>query len=199
MLTVALTGGIGSGKSAVAQMLQELGALIIDSDELAREALERGNPGFDQVIQHFGDEILSAGEIDRKKLAAVVFQDDEKRRILESIIHPLVRSAAENQVKAAPSDAVIVNEIPLLFETGGAGRFDFVISVATAKDIRFNRLRQRGMKDYEISQRIAAQASDEQRAGISNVVIENNGSLEDLRARVNKLWESELLPRAVKQ
>lgn len=199
MLRVALTGGIGSGKSAVAQLLQELGALIIDSDQLAREAIERGNPGFEQVLQAFGDEILTAGEIDRKKLAAVVFQNDEKRKLLESIIHPLVRGMTEERLKLAPNDSVVVNEIPLLFETNGAGRFDFVISVATDTEIRMNRLRVRGLKDYEISQRIAAQASDEQRASISDVVLSNNDSLEQLRAAVIELWDEELLPRAAQK
>ena len=148
MLKVALTGGIGSGKSAVGDLLQELGAYIIDSDQLARSVIERGQPGYESVVTHFGDEILTAGEIDRAKLAAAVFKDETKRKLLESIIHPLVRLAAAEQMKNLPADAVFVNEIPLLFETDGAGRFDFVISVQADEDKRRERLRARGMKDY---------------------------------------------------
>lgn len=195
MLRVALTGGIGSGKSSVGEILQELGAVVIDSDDLAKSVIERGTDGFEQVIAAFGDEILSSGEIDRSKLAAQVFNDEAKRRKLESIIHPLVRKAAEEQSKNLPDDAIVVNEIPLLFETNGAGRFDFVISVSTKDEIRVARLKQRGMKDYEIAQRIAAQATDQQRASISHAVIENNDSIDDLVARVQKVWDEQLIPK----
>ncbi len=195
MLRVALTGGIGSGKSSVGEILQELGAVVIDSDDLAKSVIERGTDGFEQVIAAFGDEILSSGEIDRSKLAAQVFNDEAKRRKLESIIHPLVRKAAEEQSKNLPDDAIVVNEIPLLFETNGASRFDFVISVSTKDELRKARLKQRGMKDYEIAQRIAAQATDQQRASISHAVIENNDSIDALAARVRKVWDEQLIPR----
>lgn len=195
MLKVALTGGIGSGKSAVGEMLQELGAFVIDSDELARSVIERGNPGFEQVIAAFGDEILSSGEIDRAKLAAEVFQDETKRKRLEEIIHPLVRQAATELMKKLSSDTVVVTEIPLLFETNGAARFDYVISVQVNEEMRRTRLKERGMKDYEISQRIAAQATDEQRASIADVVLENNGTLEELSDKVHSLWLNELQSR----
>ncbi len=195
MLRVGLTGGIGSGKSSVGEILQELGAVVIDSDDLAKSVIERGTDGFEQVIAAFGDEILSSGEIDRSKLAAQVFNDEAKRRKLESIIHPLVRKAAEEQSKNLPDDAIVVNEIPLLFETNGASRFDFVISVSTKDELRVARLKQRGMKDYEIAQRIAAQATDQQRASISHAVIENNDSIDALAARVRKVWDEQLIPR----
>lgn len=195
MLRVALTGGIGSGKSSVGEILQELGAVVIDSDDLAKSVIERGTDGFEQVIAAFGDEILSSGEIDRSKLAAQVFNDEAKRRKLESIIHPLVRKAAEEQSKNLPDDAIVVNEIPLLFETNGASRFDFVISVSTKDELRVARLKQRGMKDYEIAQRIAAQATDQQRASISHAVIENNDSIDALAARVQKVWDEQLIQR----
>lgn len=198
MLKVALTGGIGSGKSAVGELLQELGAYIIDSDQLARSVIERGQPGYESVVKHFGDEILTAGEIDRTKLAAAVFNDESKRKLLESIIHPLVRAAAAEQMRNLPADAVVVNEIPLLFETDGASRFDFVISVQVDEDKRRERLRTRGMKDYEISQRISAQATDEQRASISDVVLDNNGDLEQLAQAVQKLWVEEIQIRGAK-
>ena len=195
MLRVGLTGGIGSGKSSVGEILQELGAVVIDSDDLAKSVIERGTDGFEQVIAAFGDEILSSGEIDRSKLAAQVFNDEAKRRKLESIIHPLVRKAAEEQSKNLPDDAIVVNEIPLLFETNGASRFDFVISVSTKDELRVARLKQRGMKDYEIAQRIAAQATDQQRASISHAVIENNDSIDALAARVQKVWDEQLIPK----
>jgi dephospho-CoA kinase len=196
VLRVGLTGGIGSGKSSVGDALQELGAIVIDSDELARNVIERGTPGYEQVVAEFGDEILTSGEIDRAKLAAQVFNDETKRKNLESIIHPLVRKAAEELSKNLPSDAIVVNEIPLLFETNGASRFDFIISVSVQEEIRIARLKQRGMKEYEIAQRVAAQATDAQRASISDVVIENNGSLDDLTAHVNEIWTKYLLPKA---
>jgi dephospho-CoA kinase len=196
VLRVGLTGGIGSGKSSVGEALQELGAIVIDSDELARNVIERGTPGYEQVVAEFGDEILTSGEIDRAKLAAQVFNDETKRKNLESIIHPLVRKAAEELSKNLPSDAIVVNEIPLLFETNGASRFDFIISVSVQEKIRVARLKQRGMKEYEIAQRVAAQATDAQRASISDVVIENNGSLDDLTAQVNEIWTKYLLPKA---
>lgn len=198
MLKVALTGGIGSGKSTVGELLHELGAYIIDSDQLARLVIERGQPGYDAVVAQFGDEILTAGEIDRTKLAAAVFNDESKRKLLESIIHPLVRQAAAEQMKKLPADAVVVNEIPLLFETDGAGRFDFVISVQVDEDKRRERLRERGMKDYEISQRISAQATDVQRASISDAVLDNNAELEHLAVAVRKLWVEQIQPRIVK-
>lgn len=199
MLRVGLTGGIGSGKSSVGEILQELGAVVIDSDDLAKSVIERGTDGFEQVIAAFGDEILSSGEIDRSKLAAQVFNDEAKRRKLESIIHPLVRKAAEEQSKNLPDDAIVVNEIPLLFETNGASRFDFVISVSTKDELRVARLKQRGMKDYEIAQRIAAQATDQQRASISHAVIENNDSIDALAARVQKVWDEQLIPKLTDQ
>ena len=198
MLKVALTGGIGSGKSTVGELLHELGAYIIDSDQLARLVIERGQPGYDAVVAQFGDGILTAGEIDRTKLAAAVFNDESKRKLLESIIHPLVRQAAAEQMKKLPADAVVVNEIPLLFETDGAGRFDFVISVQVDEDKRRERLRERGMKDYEISQRISAQATDVQRASISDAVLDNNAELEHLAVAVRKLWVEQIQPRIVK-
>jgi len=192
MLKVALTGGIGSGKSTVADFLDELGAYVIDSDQLARDVVERGTPGYEAVLAAFGDGILTDGEIDRAKLAEIVFK-------LESIIHPLVRDAAEKMVKSLPADAVVINQIPLLVETDGAKRFDFVITVSADEDIRRRRLIERGMKEYEITKRLAAQVNDAAREAIANSIIRNNGSIDELRQVVEELWRLELLPRSTEQ
>ena len=199
MLKVALTGGIGSGKSTVADFLDELGAYVIDSDQLARDVVERGTPGYEAVLAAFGDGILADGEIDRAKLAEIVFKDATARATLESIIHPLVRDAAEKMVKSLPADAVVINQIPLLVETDGAKRFDFVITVSADEDIRRRRLIERGMKDYEITKRLAAQVNDAAREAIAHSVIRNNGSIDELRQVVEELWRLELLPRSTEQ
>jgi dephospho-CoA kinase len=199
MLKVALTGGIGSGKSTVADFLDELGAFVIDSDQLARDVVERGTPGYEAVLAAFGDGILTDGEIDRAKLAEIVFKDAAARATLESIIHPLVRDAAEKMVKSLPADAVVINQIPLLVETDGAKRFDFVITVSADEDIRRRRLIERGMKEYEITKRLAAQVNDAAREAIANSIIRNNGSIDELRQVVEELWRLELLPRSTEQ
>ena len=199
MLKVALTGGIGSGKSTVAEFLDDLGAYVIDSDQLARDVVERGTPGYEAVLAAFGDEILTDGEINRAKLAEIVFKDSIARATLESIIHPLVRDAAEKMVKSLPSDAVVINQIPLLVETDGAKRFDFVITVSADEDVRRRRLVERGMKDYEITKRLAAQVNDAAREAIAHSVIRNSGSIEELRQAVESIWRNELLPRSTEQ
>ncbi len=199
MLRVALTGGIGSGKSLVGEILEELGALVIDSDQLAREVIERGSPGYEEVVTAFGDSILSEGQIDRSKLAAVVFKESDLRKKLESIIHPLVREAAEKLAKKLPRGAILINQIPLLVESDGAKRFDYVVTVSADEEIRRERLRLRGLKDYEITQRIAAQVSDSQREKIANYIIRNDGSIDELTRAVEALMANELLPRAQKQ
>lgn len=199
MLRVALTGGIGSGKSLVGEILEELGALVIDSDQLAREVIERGSPGYEEVVTAFGDSILSEGQIDRSKLAAVVFNESDLRKKLESIIHPLVREAAEKLARKLPSGAILINQIPLLVESDGAKRFDYVVTVSADEEIRRERLRLRGLRDYEITQRIAAQVSDLEREKIANYIIRNDGSIDELTRAVEALMANELLPRAQKQ
>lgn len=194
MLKVALTGGIGSGKSAVAEMLEECGAIILDSDQLARDVIERGTQGYETVLAAFGDAILSDGEIDRAKLAGIVFQDEMKRKKLEGIIHPLVRDAAETLMKKVPADSVVVNQIPLLVETNGAKRFDYVITVSASEETRRSRLLERGLKDYEITKRMQAQVDDAARESISDTVLINEGSLDELQRQVEELWRSTLKP-----
>lgn len=199
MLKVALTGGIGSGKSTVAEYLEELGAYVIDSDQLARDVIERGTPGYEAVLAAFGDEILTDGDVDRAKLAAIVFKDPTSRLKLEGIIHPLVRDAAEKMVRNLPPESIVINQIPLLVETDGAKRFDYVVTVSADEEVRRARLIDRGMKDYEITKRLAAQVNDAERENVAHYVVTNNGTLDDLSRSVEVLWRNELLPRSAKQ
>jgi dephospho-CoA kinase len=196
MLKVALTGGIGSGKSVVAEMLEECGAVVIDSDQLAREVIERGSAGYEAVLAEFGDSILTDGDIDRAKLAELVFQDEALRKKLEGIIHPLVREAAENLISRLPANSVVINQIPLLVETNGAKRFDYVITVSASEEIRRVRLLERGLKDYEITKRLQAQVDDASREAIADCVLRNDGTLDDLRREAEVLWRDTLKPLA---
>lgn len=196
MLKVALTGGIGSGKSLVGEFFAELGAVVFDADQLARDVIERGTTGFDLVLGRFGDAILSEGQINRSKLADIVFNDSIVRKDLENIIHPLVKAAGDAIIKNSPSSAVVINQIPLVFETNGASRFDYIITVEAPEALRYERLRARGLKDFEIAKRISAQATRDERVSISNLVIENDGDKDQLLRKVETIWESELLPRA---
>ncbi|MEY2840883.1 MAG: hypothetical protein RLY74_24 [Actinomycetota bacterium] len=198
MISIALTGGIGAGKSLVAELFAELGAICIDSDQLAREVVERGKPGFDEVVARFGDDILLDGEIDRSKLAAIVFRDAAARRDLENIIHPRVRELATKLTSRAGENAVVINEIPLLFETKGQERFDLVITVEADMDERRSRLIARGLKSYEIDKRISAQATREERESISDFIIENDGDIPALEKKVLSIWENEIRPRLAK-
>jgi dephospho-CoA kinase len=195
VLTVALTGGIGSGKSLVGEYFEALGAIVIDSDQLARDVIERGSDGFDQVIDRFGDGILKDGEIDRAALARVVFTDADARRDLEEIIHPRVRAHSEEIVTRAGTNAIVINQIPLLFETKGADRFDLVITIEASEELRIERAITRGLKEYEVRQRMANQASEEDRRSIADIVIVNDGSAAELLTEVERVWNEVLLPR----
>ncbi len=197
MLTVALTGGIGSGKSLVGEYLQALGAIVVDSDQLAREAIERGSEGYDEVVSRFGDVILKDGEIDRAALARIVFDDPGARRELEAIIHPRVRARDEAIMARAAGDAIVVNQIPLLAETNGAARFDLVITIESEEQVRIDRAVARGLKEYEVRKRLSSQASEADRRKIAHIVIENDGTKEELLSKVEKIWEEEILPRRV--
>lgn len=195
MLVVAVTGGIGSGKSLVGEIFRELGAIVFDSDHLARLVVERGSEGFNQIVAHFGDEVLKDGQLDRAALAQIVFKDPLALKDLEAIIHPKVRALGDEIIKNAPKGSVVVNEIPLLAESGGKDRFDYIIAVESSEDLRIKRLAERGLKEYEARKRIAAQASDQERRAISHSVIENNGSREELIAQVERIWQEEITPR----
>mgnify|MGYP006271601977 CR=1 FL=1 len=188
MLLVALTGGIGAGKSEAGGIFQDLGAVVVDSDQLSRDVIERGTSGFDEVVKLFGDEILKNGEIDRKKLSEIVFSDREKLSELEKIIHPRVREAFEKIVHSCKEDDVIINQIPLLVETDGAKRFDKVIVVTAPIESRRSRLLSRGMKSYEIDKRLSNQASDEARNAVADYVLDNSGTKEELLQKIEKLY-----------
>jgi dephospho-CoA kinase len=189
MLIVALTGGIGSGKSTVASIFADLGALVVDSDQLARDVLERGSDGFNQVVSEFGDEVLANGQIDRKALGRVVFNNPSLRLKLESITHPLIRKSFADFIAAAPRSSIIINQIPLLVESDHDYKFDAVIAVLASIKLRNTRLLQRGLSEQEISGRIAAQASDLEREAVADFVIENNLELVDLTGEVEKIWQ----------
>ena len=189
MLVVGLTGGIGSGKSLAAQFFAELGALVIDADQLARDAIERGSDGFDQLIATFGDSILTNGLVDRRTLGELVFRDKDAKRKLEGIIHPIVRQEFEEAVQSLEKDQVLIYEIPLLFETKAMERFDYIVTVESDLELRKERLLKKGLRISEIESRIAAQASREERTSIADQVFENNGSEDELLRSVENLWE----------
>ena len=189
MRVIGLTGGIGSGKSLASEYFADLGALVIDADQLARAAIERGSKGFDEVVTIFGDSILKNGEIDRRALGELVFNDPTKKAALEAIIHPWVRGEFEAAVASLTGNQTLVYEIPLLFETGGANRFDTVITVEAPMDKRIERLRERGLHLSEIEARVAAQASREERVSIADFVIENSGSKDGLLRQVENIWD----------
>lgn len=194
MLVVGLTGGIGSGKSHVAGYFADLGARVIDADQLARDVVERGTDGFNEVVSTFGDSVLRDGDLDRRALAEIVFADEDAKRKLEGIIHPRVRGAFEESVSNLKEDEVLIYEIPLLVETGAAERFDFVITVESDIEHRRERLRKRGMFPLQIEARIQAQTSVAARTAIADYVIFNNSSEDFLLRQVEHLWE-EVLPK----
>jgi dephospho-CoA kinase len=195
VLRIGLTGGIGSGKSTVARLLAERGAVIVDADAIAREVVRPGTPGLAAVAQAFGAAILAAdGSLDRPALAAVVFADTEQRAKLDGIVHPLVRARATELAAAAPPDAVLVNDVPLLAETGQASSYDLVVVVEADAETRVARLVQRGLTAEDARARIAVQATDEQRRAIADVVLDNSGTPEQLAAQVERFWAERVAP-----
>jgi dephospho-CoA kinase len=196
VLTVGLTGGIGAGKSAVAHRLVHHGAVLVDSDQLAREVVAPGTDGLAEVVAEFGHQVLAAdGSLDRAALAAAVFADDDRRRRLEGIIHPRVRARSAELIDAAPTDAVVVNDVPLLVEVGLAPTYQLVLVVEAAEATRIERLvHSRGMAGDQARARIRAQASDDTRRAAADVLLTNDGTLADLHAAVDALWRDRLAP-----
>lgn len=188
-IRVGLTGGVASGKSTVAALLAERGAVVIDSDQLAREVVEPGTPGLAAVVEQFGETVLTEdGRLDRPALGSLVFGDEASRRRLEGILHPLIRArSAEIETAAAP-DALVVHDIPLLVETGQADHFDAVLVVDVPVETQVERMvRDRGWSAEDARSRVAAQADREQRRAAATYVIDNTGTHDDLRARVTEL------------
>lgn len=195
---VGLTGGIAAGKSAVARVLQERGALLVDSDALARLVLEKGTDGLAAVQDEFGDRVIAAdGGLDRVEMARIVFGDEGARQRLNRIVHPRIRAAARRIVAEAGPDAVVVQDVPLLVETGQADAFDLVIVVEAPLEERLRRMvEDRGMSRADAEARIAAQATDEQRRAVADVVIVNDADLERLASVANQVWDRFLAPDA---
>lgn len=189
-MRVGLTGGIASGKSTVSAILAELGAVVIDADELAREVVARGTPGLARVVEEFGPEILTPeGDLDRPELGRIVFADEPRRKALEAIVHPLVFERYAELEAAAPEHGLVVHDIPLLAESGRADTFDAVIVVETPAEVQVERmLRDRGWTREDAEARIAAQATPEQRRAIATHLIVNTGTREDLREQVERVY-----------
>jgi dephospho-CoA kinase len=193
MLLVGLTGGIGSGKSTVASMLERRGAVVIDADELARRALDPRGPGYAQVIEAFGKDVLGeTGEIDRERLAQLVFAEPEARRRLESIVHPEVARQFSETVEAyRDTDRIIVYVVPLLVERSLQSGFDVVVAISASAETRAARLSaDRGMTPEDVKGRMSAQLSDDERQRAAHVVIDNEGSLDELGRAVDDLWRN---------
>ena len=189
MKVIALTGGIGAGKSTVAQFFSELGANVIDADQLARIAIERGSEGFDEVIARFGEKILANGDINRKALAEIVFSDAAAKRDLEGIIHPRVQKLFAQALLDNDPAINLIHEIPLLVETNAAGKFDFIVTVEAEEELRIERLLSRGMFITDIKARLANQAPSQSRIDIADAVIVNDGDEDHLLRQVENLWE----------
>lgn len=194
MLLVALTGGIGSGKSLAAEYFAACGAEVIDFDQIARDVVERGSEGFEEILVRFGDEVLREGNLDRAKLAEIVFNDDIARKDLEAITHPKIRSAFDAYVAELEPEAILVSQIPLLAESEHKYPFNFVVTVSASEETRRARLIQRGMKDYQVTMRMKAQFTDAQREAIADAVLINEGSEDDLLRQVENLYEDRLYP-----
>lgn len=190
MTVIAVTGGIGAGKSTVCRRLGQLGAQVIDADQLARDVVAPGTPGLAEVVRAFGPDVLNAdGSLNRPALAAVVFSDPDRRAVLNGIIHPRVQAESERLVAAAGPGATVVYDIPLLVETGGRSRFDIVVVVTAPREMRIARLvSERGMTRAEAERRIDAQATDAERAAVADVLIDSSGSIVDTWIEVDALW-----------
>jgi dephospho-CoA kinase len=195
VLSIGLTGGIGSGKSTVAALLAQRGARVVDADRIAREVVEPGTPGLAAVVAEFGTGVLSPdGTLDRPALAGLVFSDPAARARLDAVVHPLVRARAGELVAAAPADAVVVQDVPLLVESGQAHSFDLVLVVQTDVETRVARLVERGLTAEDARARIASQATDEQRRAVADVVLVNDGDRAALTEQVDRFWTERVAP-----
>lgn len=196
MLTIGLTGGIGAGKSTVSRRLADLGATVIDADLIAREVVAVGTPGLRQVRERFGDEVIGAdGALDRPRLGAIVFDDDEARADLNAIVHPLIFAETRRRFAAAAPDAIVVHDMPLLVELNQQSDYHLTVVVGVREQVRLERLvRDRGMSEQEARARMAAQADDDQRRAAADVWLENESTPEQVLTRVDALWRQRLRP-----
>ena len=193
-LRVGLTGGIGAGKSTVAALLEERGAVVTSADEVARDVVSPGSDGLAAVVAEFGDGILAPdGSLDRSALGRLVFSDDLRRARLEEILLPLIAAEAWARMDTVPAGQVVVYDVPLLVEGQMQDMFDLVIVVEADLELRLERLSERGMNRDEALARIAVQATDEERRGVADVIVSNSGAIEDLSAEVDRLWSTRIL------
>ena len=186
-----MTGGIASGKSTVARSLVSRGAILVDADEIAREVVEPGTPGWSKIVEHFGPGVLLGDRrIDRTKLAEIVFNDRGKLALLNEITHPeVMRRIADRLEELKGTDHIVIVDVPLLTEVGARDMFDMIVVVDAKQDAQIERMRaMRGMDDEAARARIAAQAVAEDRAAIADWLIENDGSLEQLEHESDRLW-----------
>ena len=191
---MGLTGGIGAGKSTVAALLEERGAVVTSADEVARDVVSPGSDGLAAVVAEFGDGILAPdGSLDRSALGRLVFSDDLRRARLEEILLPLIAAEAWARMDAVPAGQVVVYDIPLLVEGQMQDMFDLVIVVEADLELRLERLSERGMNRDEALARIAVQATDEERRGVADVIMSNSGAMEDLSAEVDGIWNTRIL------
>ena len=191
---MGLTGGIGAGKSMVAALLEERGAVVTSADEVARDVVSPGSDGLAAVVAEFGDGILAPdGSLDRSALGRLVFSDDLRRARLEEILLPLIAAEAWARMDTVPAGQVVVYDVPLLVEGQMQDMFDLVIVVEADLELRLERLSERGMNRDEALARIAVQATDEERRGVADVIVSNSGAMEDLSAEVDRLWSTRIL------
>lgn len=196
-MRLALTGGIGSGKTTVARLLAEHGAVVVDADAIAREVVEPGQPALEDIVRAFGSGVLGAdGRLDRPALAAIVFSDEDARKRLNAITHPRIAARSAELLGAAPDDAVVVYDMPLLVEQGPAALtgWDAVVVVDAPDEIRLARLVDRGMEPDDARARIAAQAARDERLAIADHVVDNSGDLDSLRGQIDALWQVIVTP-----
>ncbi|MDK8345302.1 dephospho-CoA kinase [Brevibacterium sp. UMB1308A] len=192
VMLIGLTGGIGAGKSTVAQLFEERGVPIVDADAIARDVVKPGQPALAELVEYFGDTILGAdGELNRGRLAEVAFADAESHEALNAIMHPAISAETSKRIDALRGEhSVIVHDVPLLVEAGLAGNYDLTVLVDTPAEVRMQRLTElRGMDPEDAKKRIAAQATDEQRRAVCDVALDNSGDIEHLRAQFEQMWE----------
>lgn len=195
MIRIGLTGGIGSGKSTVARLLAQRGAVVIDADHIAREIVEPGQPALAEIADRFGAEVISPdGSLDRGALAAIVFADSVALADLNAITHPRIAQRTAELIEAAPDDAVVVYDMPLLVENNLTEGWDHVIVVDADRDVRIQRLIERGLDAADIEARMSRQATDEQRRAVADIVIDNSGDVDALETQVAAAWSSLMRP-----